>query len=111
MSDKERMVAIMRGGGFSNYPELADLLIIKGFGSVEHWRERCETAKHNEILLDKAEEKIKTIGKETAEEIIRELLKNTHPTFDKDGKPIIELNADFSLNMCKKYKVEVKSDG
>lgn len=32
MSDKERMVAIMRGGGFSNYPELADLLIKDGCG-------------------------------------------------------------------------------
>ncbi len=32
MDDKERIVAIMRGGDFSNYPELADLLIADGLG-------------------------------------------------------------------------------
>ena len=46
--------------------------------------------------------------KTTAKDIITELLKNTIPTFDKEGKPIIKLNADFALNMCKKYGVNIE---
>lgn len=48
--------------------------------------------------------------KDAAKDIITELLKNTQPTFDKGGKPIIRLNADFALDMCKKFGVKI-ADG
>jgi hypothetical protein len=45
--------------------------------------------------------------KDAAKDIITGILKNTTPTFDKDGKPIIRLNAAFALDMCKKYGVKM----
>lgn len=47
------------------------------------------------------------VRKETAKEILEELMKNIEFTFGLDGKAINKLNADFVLNMCKKYGVDL----
>ena len=43
--------------------------------------------------------------KDTAREILDELIQSTTCTFDKNEKPIIKLDADLALNICKKYGI------
>lgn len=45
--------------------------------------------------------------KETAREILKELIKNCQYTFNNVGKPIIALSGDFALNIAKQYGVEI----
>lgn len=47
-------------------------------------------------------------SKETAEKILRGLIKNCQFTFGVNGKPIIALDGDFALNTAKSYGVEIK---
>ena len=46
--------------------------------------------------------------KETAEKILKDLIKNCQYTFGVNGKPIIALDGDFALNTAKSYGVEIK---
>lgn len=47
---------------------------------------------------------------EVAKEILVKLMASTTPTFDKDGKPIMQITADFALNLCKKYNIKYEVD-
>lgn len=51
-------------------------------------------------------DKLNEIKKETAREILQELIKNCDYTFGLHGKPIIALNGDFAINVAKKYGVD-----
>ena len=46
--------------------------------------------------------------KETAEKILKDLIKNCQYTFGINGKPIIALDGDFALNVAKQFGVEIK---
>ena len=56
-----------------------------------------------EIIPTRAE-----IEKETAEKILKDLIKNCQYTFGVNGKPIIALDGDFALNTAKQFGVEIK---
>ena len=45
--------------------------------------------------------------KETAEKILKDLIKNCQYTFGVNGKPIIALDGDFALNTAKEFGVEI----
>ena len=49
-----------------------------------------------------------TIRKETAENILNDLVKNCQYTFNINGKPIVELDGDFVLNSAKNYGIKTK---
>lgn len=55
-----------------------------------------------------ADEIEKRVSKETAENILNDLVKNCQYTFNIDGKPIVELDSDFVLNAAKSYGIEIK---
>lgn len=46
--------------------------------------------------------------KETAENILKDLIKNCQFVFDITGKPIIALDGDFAINIAKQYGVKIK---
>lgn len=48
------------------------------------------------------------VRKETAREILKELIKNCQYTFNSVGKPIIALSGDFALNVSKRYDVDIE---
>ncbi|MCD8372024.1 MAG: hypothetical protein LUD27_01840 [Clostridia bacterium] len=70
-------------------------------------RRHCETCTHCSCYEQAERNYSKGYRKQsdTAKEIIQEILDNSHPTFGKDGRPIIEINADLTANLCKKYGV------
>ena len=48
------------------------------------------------------------LRKETAREILKELITNCQYTFNSVGKPIIALSGDFALNVSKRYGVDLE---
>lgn len=54
------------------------------------------------------EDMITQVRKETAREILKELIKNCQYTFNSVGKPIIALSGDFALNTSKRYDVDIE---
>lgn len=60
---------------------------------------------YSQVDVERLAAELEHIEKRTAAAIIAALLNNTTPTFDKDGKPIIKIDADFALNTCKKYGI------
>lgn len=55
-----------------------------------------------------ADEIEKRVSKETAENILNDLVKNCQYAFNINGKPIVELDGDFVLNSAKSYGIKIK---
>ena len=68
-------------------------------------KEMAEQLRQEIITLS---QELQNSRKETAEKILRELIKNCEYTFGINGKPIIALDGDFALNTAKQFGVEIK---
>lgn len=86
-----------------NKNELMSLLdIIKRFYRTGYIKARNEM----QSKITELEAEVETERKKTAKAIVRDLTANTIPTFDKKGKPILKIKADFGIKTLKKYGVK-----
>lgn len=60
------------------------------------------------VTREEIEEEHNKAVKETAEKILKDLIKNCQYTFGLNGKPIIALDGDFALNTAKQFGVDIK---
>lgn len=91
-----------------NKDKLMSLLdILKRFYKTGYIQGRNEM----QTKVTELEEELETVRQKTARDIVRDLTKNTLPTFDKKGKPIFKIKTDFGRRTLKKYGVEVVEVG
>lgn len=77
--------------------------ILKRFYRTGYIKARNEM----QAKVTELEQKLEEVRKNTARSIVNDLMDNTTPTFDKKGKPIIKIKADFGIRTLKKYGVRV----
>ena len=87
--------------------EYSDYLLLKN--DYKHASEKLKELQGDNERLYRNLGKFKdSVRKETAREILKELITNCQYTFNSVGKPIIALNGDFALNVSKRYDVDIE---